>query len=95
MASEEDVFAASARGSVDTHVNPHGIWHEVVTVRRADGCVARGQPTTEHSWFPGWAWSFAHCASCGDHLGWRFDPIDRGQENGVFFGLRLASVRLG
>ena len=26
----------------------------------------------EDSWFPGYSWTIAYCASCYSHLGWRF-----------------------
>ena len=29
------------------------------------------QQSTEHSWFPGYAWTIALCTRCGAHLGWR------------------------
>ncbi|CAK0788077.1 unnamed protein product [Prorocentrum cordatum] len=33
-----------------------------------------GEPTQEHSWFPGFSWSMAHCRLCDAHLGWSFSP---------------------
>uniref|UniRef100_A0A7S3Z5K1 CULT domain-containing protein n=2 Tax=Lotharella globosa TaxID=91324 RepID=A0A7S3Z5K1_9EUKA len=32
------------------------------------------RPTTEHTWFPGFAWQMASCAACDSHLGWGFSP---------------------
>lgn len=43
----------------------------------APGTVDIGKPTTEFSWFPGYAWSYAHCAKCGQHLGWWFTGTRR------------------
>ena len=39
------------------YVNPYGYTHPTVTVTKLSDCVAYtpvGQPTTEHTWFPGW-----------------------------------------
>eukprot|EP00808_Paulinella_micropora_P030190 g12034.t1 len=33
-----------------------------------------GAATTEHSWFPGFAWQMASCITCDAHLGWAFLP---------------------
>lgn len=38
------------------------------------GISLTGEPTPEHSWFPGFNWSFAHCGACDAHLGWGFQP---------------------
>eukprot|EP00329_Picozoa_sp_Boothbay-MS584-11_P006758 61365_4 len=27
-----------------------------------------GEPETEHSWFPGYAWTIAYCRGCTSHL---------------------------
>ena len=33
------------------------------------GTVAlQGEPTEEHSWFPGFAWTIVCCGRCGCHL---------------------------
>jgi hypothetical protein len=32
----------------------------------------RGEPEDEASWFPGYAWTNAHCKACGIMLGWGF-----------------------
>ena len=55
-----------------TRTNPHGWTFSFHTFALAPGCVARGTPETAASWFPPRAWRLAHCAGCGDHLGWCF-----------------------
>ena len=66
-------------------VNPHGIQFHIGCFRQAPGCVTLGEPTTEFTWFPGFAWSQALCKGCSQHLGWRFESA----EASVFFGLVL------
>jgi hypothetical protein len=73
-----------------TRVNPHGFVFHFGCFAEAEGCLVRGPPTAEDSWFPGFVWEFAHCAACHTHLGWAFHG------DGSFFGLlldRLAAAR--
>lgn len=52
--------------------NPEGIHFDIITFSPTLGCRQTGVPTLEHTWFPGHAWSFCHCARCGQHLGWYY-----------------------
>jgi len=62
------------QGKADhTFFNPAGVIFEIRCYSAAPGCEVLGQPTTEFSWFPGYAWSYALCGACGDHLGWQFE----------------------
>jgi hypothetical protein len=76
-----------------TCTNPGGYTFRILCFREAGGCVAVGAATTAHTWFPGYAWRIALCASCEQHLGWRFQA-----PSGHFHGLignRLTSVAGG
>jgi hypothetical protein len=42
----------------------------------------QGRPTTEWSWFEGYSWQICVCATCGEHLGWRFAWADPGRGRG-------------
>lgn len=53
----------------------------------------QGTPETEHSWFPGYAWTIANCRHCYSHLGWRFDAVQgSGLQPARFWGLRRPSL---
>lgn len=67
--------------------NPAGLSFHIGCFSRAPGCVTIGSATHEHTWFPGYAWTIAHCAHCQMHLGWHF----RGVQDG-FYGLILARL---
>jgi hypothetical protein len=73
-------------GGSHTHrfFNPHGFLFHIGCFRQASGCGVRGAPTMEFTWFPGFAWSYALCGECGEHLGWCFQSMDS-----RFFGLVL------
>lgn len=74
-----------------TCVNPHGLVFHIACFGAAPGCRATGVPTTDFTWFSGFAWCYALCGGCGALLGWRY----RGLGNASFFGLirdRIVSV---
>jgi len=69
-------------------VNPAGYLFHIGCFATAPGCSARGEPTSEFSWFPGYSWNYAHCGACNQHLGWCFQAgVSR------FWGLILARLR--
>src|SRR5262245_49276952 len=67
-----------------TCVNPHGLVFHIGCFAAASGCRAIGTPTTEFTWFAGFAWNYALCGSCAALLGWRYHGADAS-----FFGLIL------
>ncbi len=56
--------------------NPSGIAFELRCFRRAPGCRVLGHPTSEFTWFAGYTWQLAICATCRSHLGWFFAALD-------------------
>ena len=85
VAGEDDAIAV-AGAHRHRFVNPAGVEFEIGCFRRA-GCRAEGEPTGEHTWFAGFAWSYALCASCRAHLGWIYEG-----EGPRFFGLILTRL---
>lgn len=82
-------FAIEVDGAhAHTFRNPGGWSYRIGCYAEAGGAVPSGQATDEHTWFPGFAWRFAHCQGCSTHLGWWFVGPGR-----AFAGLILA--RLG
>jgi hypothetical protein len=85
VASEKDRFAHNGKNEF-TFSNPEGIPFAIITFSRTLGCREAGAPTLEHTWFPGHAWSYCQCDSCGQHLGWYYT----GQHQ--FGGLIIARI---
>lgn len=84
-----DEGARIERSGLHEHsqVNPHGFIWCFGCYSRAPGCLAKGPPSSEFSWFPGYHWQIAHCRGCDLHLGWLFTgPDDR------FWGLIVERV---
>ena len=69
--------------------NPHGLTFDLALYQQA-ACRVRGEPTTEWSWFGGYAWQLAMCPACGAHLGWAFSGTDKSG----FFGLIVTRLRI-
>jgi cereblon len=85
------IFAMSASGTAQTFVNPHGFLHEVVTVRWAKNLAMAGPPTTEFTWYPGYAWEIAWCGRCRAHVGWSFTAVSH-ETPARFWALRRDCV---
>ncbi len=63
-------------------MNPVGVVYEIVCFSSANGCVQKGSPTINYSWFRGYSWRFALCSGCFNHLGWFYQSV-----HDSFYGL--------
>lgn len=95
VSSRRAFFSMDGESASRIFSNPYGLLHEIFTVRQAQGLLLEGPPTTEFSWFPGYAWEVAYCASCHAHLGWEFTAVDSRDEPARFWGLRCSEVADG
>lgn len=96
ICKKDDVFSMSVRGPQGTYVNPSGFVHETITVYRAESLSLRDRPSTEFSWFPGYAWTICECAQCGTHIGWKFTTTkDKSLQPEFFWGLTRSAIELG
>ena len=71
VANEKDRFTYNGKDEFSFY-NPQGIRFAIITFSRTLGCRQTGAPTLEHTWFPGYAWSYCQCNQCGQHLGWYY-----------------------
>ncbi|XP_035215361.1 protein cereblon-like isoform X2 [Stegodyphus dumicola] len=94
IALREDIFSMSLQGPQGTYVNPNGYVHEAVTVYKAKGLLVSGRPSTEQSWFPGYAWTIAECEHCHCHMGWKFTAVDKSLKPSKFWALCRSATRL-
>nr|XP_015930169.1 protein cereblon isoform X2 [Parasteatoda tepidariorum] len=92
IAKREDIFSMSLQGPQGTYVNPNGYVHEAVTVSHASGLQTIGRPSTEQSWFPGYAWTIVECEQCHCHMGWKFTATDKSFKPTKFYGLCRSSI---
>lgn len=94
IAVYNDIFAM-AKGNVNAnYCNPAGYIHETLTVQKTlDNAVRMvDRPSTEFSWFPGYAWQIAVCDKCSLHIGWKFLALNKNLKPKSFFGLSCKSL---
>ncbi|XP_039263434.2 protein cereblon-like [Styela clava] len=92
ITEKKHLFNMSVSGPMDAYVNPSGHIHETLTVYLSQGLVRVSRPSTEHSWFPGYAWTICECASCGRHMGWKFTATKDSLTPKNFWGLTRSSL---
>ena len=75
--------AVARRGTHEhTVFNPMGRLFTIRCFSEAAGATVWGDPTPEFTWFPGFAWQYALCRGCAEHIGWVYTNTDD-----AFFGL--------
>lgn len=92
ISSRDALFCMDGETVSRVFSNPHGVLHEILTVLHVQGIVLEGPPTTEFTWFPGYAWEVAYCAQCRAHLGWEFSSMSGSSEPSRFWGLRRSEI---
>ncbi|XP_034232877.1 protein cereblon isoform X2 [Thrips palmi] len=88
VAHQQDVFSMSVEGMQGTYCNVYGYVYETVTIHKATGLrLQNAPPSTEFSWFPGYAWTVAACSRCRKHMGWHFTATSPDMKPRGFWGL--------
>ncbi|XP_028680976.1 protein cereblon [Erpetoichthys calabaricus] len=92
ITSKNEIFSLSLCGPMAAYVNPHGYVHETLTVYKTCNLNLIGRPSTQHSWFPGYAWTIAQCRNCGSHMGWKFTATKKEMSPQKFWGLTRSAL---
>lgn len=87
-----DMLVMSNEGPTGAYVNPSGFVHEIMTLYKANGLALIGRPGLEYSWFPGYAWTIANCATCERHIGWLFTAVKKKLKPKSFWGVRSCQI---
>jgi cereblon len=92
-----DVITLPNQSLAGNFVNPHGFMHQIMLTKAVTDVALIGQPSSESTWFDGYAWTIMNCAECNEHLGWRFTEDGHGGVAEViglaeFFGLRRSAI---
>uniref|UniRef100_UPI00358E20E6 protein cereblon n=1 Tax=Myxine glutinosa TaxID=7769 RepID=UPI00358E20E6 len=93
ITTQSDIFSLSRSGPMAAYVNPHGYVHEALTVHKTTNVNLAGRPSTQYSWFPGYAWTIAQCRHCGHHVGWKFSATYKELTPPKFWGLTRSALR--
>lgn len=92
IAKRSDMLVMSNEGPLGAYVNPGGYVHEIMTLYKANGLSLVGHAVTEYSWFPGYAWTIAKCATCRTQMGWLFTTTNKKLRPDSFWGIRSCQV---
>uniref|UniRef100_A0A0C9RGI6 Protein cereblon n=1 Tax=Wollemia nobilis TaxID=56998 RepID=A0A0C9RGI6_9CONI len=92
VARRRDMLVMSTDGPIGAYVNAHGFVHEILTLYNTRGLALEGRAVTEHSWFPGYAWTIANCSACDSHMGWLFTAVNEKLEPKSFWGVRRSQL---
>ncbi|KAL2340093.1 hypothetical protein Fmac_008033 [Flemingia macrophylla] len=92
IAKRSDMLVMSSEGPLSAYVNPGGYVHEIMTLYKANGLALIGPAVAEYSWFPGYAWTIANCATCKTQLGWLFTARNRKLKPSSFWGIRSCQL---
>ncbi|KAA8525237.1 hypothetical protein F0562_007092 [Nyssa sinensis] len=87
-----DMLVMSSEGPLGAYVNPGGYVHEIMTLLKANGLALIGSAIKEYSWFPGYAWTIAECATCERQMGWLFTASNKKLKPKLFWGIRSSQV---
>lgn len=92
ISTREDIFPMNSCGPMQNYVNRAHQVFETLTVYQATNVTSWGTPSTEASWFPGYAWTFCNCSECGHHLGWKFLALKKVRPE-YFWGLARVNIK--
>lgn len=93
IAREEDRLSVMGRPFQAIYLNPLGQPCKIATLSDAANVTAAAFSTEEYTWFEGYAWRPVACASCQQHLGWRYEATAPGRDPRAFFGLLVEALR--
>lgn len=92
LGDQQHIFSMSKEGPQGAFVNPGGHVHETLTLYKAKNLRLVGQPSTEYSWFPGYAWTITECLGCWNHIGWKFTSTNPKLRPEKFYGFSRKSI---
>ncbi|CAO1432184.1 unnamed protein product [Diamesa tonsa] len=91
-----DIFSMSKGNLAGNYCNPAGYIHETICFYKVIESSTRmvDRPSTDFSWFPGYAWQIALCSKCSTHVGWKFIAVSKNLKPRTFFGLSGKSLTI-
>ncbi|KAL9313473.1 hypothetical protein ACSQ67_018925 [Phaseolus vulgaris] len=92
IAKRSDMLVMSSEGPLSAYVNSSGYVHEIMTFYKANGLSLIGPAVSEYSWFPGYAWTIANCATCKTQMGWLFTARSQKLKPNIFWGIRCCQL---
>mmetsp|Transcript_1798 Transcript_1798/g.4179 ORF Transcript_1798/g.4179 Transcript_1798/m.4179 type:complete len:498 (+) Transcript_1798:343-1836(+) len=93
LATTSNVISMSTDGATGSFMNAHGYTHQLLTINEVEGYFELGETTTEHTYFPGYAWTCIACRRCNFHIGWKYEAVTPRLRPSVFFGLLRSMLK--
>ncbi len=87
VSTEFDLAGIMSRPIRKEYQNTQGFKCEVLTVASATNVAPTTEPTSDFTWFEGYAWSVVQCLRCSAHLGWKYSAVSPEVDPLSFFGL--------
>jgi len=85
ISQQHYLFSIESGTPYHTFYNPNHYRFDIMTLTHCQAVHDASPPALEHSWFHGYAWVILCCASCFEHLGWRFESPEKNPAR--FFGI--------
>jgi len=92
LGDQASIFSMSKEGPQGAFVNPSGHLHETLTLFKAKNLRLVGRPSSEYSWFPGYAWTITECLGCWGHIGWKFTATLSKLTPAKFYGFSRKNI---
>ena len=92
LGDQANMFSMSKEGPQGAFVNPSGHLHETLTLFKAKNLRLVGRPSSEYSWFPGYAWTITECLGCWSHIGWKFTATQSKLSPAKFYGFSRKNI---
>ncbi|XP_031843037.1 E3 ubiquitin ligase component cereblon [Nomia melanderi] len=91
---QSNMLPMSTEGPLGIYCNRAGFIHDIVTLYSAQGLIlSHHPPSTEYTWFPGYAWTIAMCKNCNSHMGWKFTAVESFLKPKTFWGLSRQNIK--
>ena len=76
---------------IHVFTNPQDFMFRIGCFASAPGCIYKGIPTIQHTWFKGYRWRYTECSKCRHHLGWHFQKNSGEHFSGLILALLIES----
>ncbi len=85
ISDQKYLFSINNTTPYHTFYNPSQFRFDIMTLSYCQSVFDASSPSYEYTWFAGYAWIILCCASCHEHLGWRFESNTK--QPAQFFGM--------
>lgn len=85
ISQQHCLFSIQGNTPYHTFYNPNHHRFDIMILSHCQSLLDLSPPSLEYTWFAGYTWVILCCASCYEHLGWRFENAEKHLQQ--FFGM--------